>query len=143
MEIVNQLSSIETYIDAVLLLQNEGAISVDQARELHGFGLLPGKDKEKLVGVPFIILEYEFKIGRDNSNFVECAIVTTHNMKYLMRDSSKGIYVQLRNLFDERLAAEHPHPTLGYPVRKGLTFQDYDYVAGDGISTKSRTYYLS
>jgi|SRR5882757_659498 len=139
----DQLQHIETYVDAVLFLEQENVISHDQARELHGFGLLPGKDKEKLVGVPFIIIEYEFKIGRDNSNFVECAIITTHNQKYLMRDSSKGIYVQLRNLHDERKAAEHPFPTLGYPVRKGLSYQDYDYVASDGVSTQSRTYYLS
>src|SRR5882757_5272196 len=74
----DQLQHIETYVDAVLFLEQENVISHDQARELHGFGLLPGKDKEKLVGVPFIIIEYEFKIGRDNSNFVECAIITTH-----------------------------------------------------------------
>lgn len=139
----NELHGIETYADAVQYLLHNDVISVDQATELHGFGLLPGRDKEKLVGVPFMIIEYEFRVGRDNSNFVECAIVTTRDERHLMRDSSKGIYVQLKSLYDERLAANHPHPTLFYNVRKGLTYQDYNYIAASGESTKSRTYYLS
>jgi hypothetical protein len=140
--VADDLRRIESFKDAVSYLEDTGAISADQAAELSGFGLLPGKNKALLVGVPFVIVEFEFRIGRDNSSFVECAIVTTKNERYLMRDSSKGIFQQLKSLYEERLAAGHPHPTLAYYARKGLTFQDYNYVAPSGESTKSRTYFL-
>lgn len=138
-----QLQHIDNYVDAVNLLRGEGALTDQQASELTGFGLLPGKDKELLLGVPFLIIQYEFKVGRDSSSFVECAIITTHDDKHLLRDSSKGIYVQLRNVYEERVATGNPNPDLGYPVRKGLTYQDHNYTGLTGETTKSRTYYLA
>jgi hypothetical protein len=137
------LQGIETFADAVELCKTQQLMSPEQAQELTGFGLLPGKHKELLLGVPFLIICFDFRVGHDNSSFVECPIVTTHNDKYLLRDSSKGIYVQLSMLYKERLEAGEARPFRSHYVRKGLTFQDHNYITASGESSMSRTYYLT
>jgi hypothetical protein len=137
------LQDINTFGDAVIACEHHGLLTPDQARELTGFGLLPGDHKKYLVGVPFLIIGFEFKPGKDNSSFVECLIVTTHNSKYTLRDSSKGIHEQLLALHKQRLSANHPNPNAAYYARKGLTFMDHSYTGLSGEPTKSRTYYLA
>lgn len=138
-----RLRDIETFNNAIDLLHEVKALTDDQVTELTGFGLMPGNHKEKLVGVPFVIIEFDFRIGNENSRYVECSIITTRDSRYLLRDSSRGICAQLTDLYNERVASDHPNPNLGYYARKGLTFQEFPYTKPNGEYVKPRTYYLS
>lgn len=140
---LGHLRSITNFRNAVDYMRELNVLSDEQMGELSGYGLLPGNQKEQLVGVPFLIIEYSFKTGRDNSQFAECSIITTNDQRYTLRDSSKGIYAQLRALYDERFANGHPYPNLCHYVRKGLTFQDFSYTTTSGEVVKPRTYYIS
>lgn len=139
----SQLRTVDSFVSGVDLLRSLDVFTDEQALELTGFGLLPGSHKERLIGVPFLILEFEFKTGHDNSSYVECAIVTTKDEKLMLRDSSKGIYAQLRSVHDERIKTSNAYPTLGYYARKGLSFQEFPYVTPTGEHVKPRTYYLA
>lgn len=134
---------ITTFHDAVLKLYAIDAISDTQLNELTGFGMLPGARKGELVGVPFLIVQFDFKIGKNESSFVECYVVTTNDQRYLLRDSSRGIHEQLRQIQRDRVAIGQPVPNCGYYARKGLTYKDNPYESPDGEKLTSRTYYLS
>lgn len=139
----SELRNIHSFTDAVDLLSNYGAIQTEQVNKMTGFGILPGERKRSLVGVPFIIVEFEFKVGKLDSSFVDCHIVTTTDERYILRDSSRGIHEQLKEIKLERERAGNTNPSLAVYVRKGLSFRDNPYEAPDGTKSTSTTFYLN
>lgn len=138
-----QLRAIESFTDAALKLYEEGVFTDNQLDEFTGFGILPGNQKERLVGVTFLIIQYEFKYGKYGASFVDCHIITTNNERLILRDSSQGIHEQLKSLYATRTKANFTAPNMGVYVRKGLRYQDNAYVNAQGESLTSRTYYLT
>lgn len=138
-----ELKSMTTFDDAVERMDSFGVFTLDQYHELTGFGILPGTMKSVLVGVPFLIVQYQFRVGKYDSSFVECHIITTQNNRYFMRDSSRGIHEQLRQIHRDRVAQDHPAPEHGVYARKGLDFRDNPYETPDGVKLTSRTYYIA
>lgn len=137
------LKEISTFKDAVTTLWSMQVLSDEQCDQLTGFGLLPGNRKADLVGVPFLIIQFEFKSGKNDSSFVECHIITTNDERHTLRDSSRGIHEQLQQIYRDRVASGHQNPTYGVYVRKGLTFRDNPYTAPTGEQSTTRTYYLT
>jgi len=137
------LKEISTFNQAVTKLWALEVLSDEQYAQLTGFGLLPGNRKQELVGVPFLIIQFEFKTGKNESSFVECPIITTNDERYILRDSSRGIHEQLRQIMQDRIASGHPKPTYGVYVRKGLTFRDNPYTSPSGEALTTRTYFLT
>lgn len=137
------LKEISTFNDAVRELWSLQVLSDEQYAQLSGFGLLPGNRKQELVGVPFLIIQFEFKTGKNESSFVECHLITTNDERHILRDSSRGIHEQLRQIHSDRVASGHPSPNLGVYVRKGLTFRDNPYSSPTGEQMTTRTYFLT
>lgn len=137
------LKEISTFNDAVTKLWALEVLSDEQYAQLSGFGLLPGNRKSELVGVPFLIIQFEFKNGKNDSSFVECHIITTNDERHVLRDSSRGIHEQLQTLHRERVASGHLNPNYGVYVRKGLTYRDNPYKSPTGESLITRTYFLT
>lgn len=137
------LRTIHTFNDAVDLLSGMGALPIEQVNKMTGFGILPGDQKKELLGVPFIIVQFEFKAGKLDSSFVDCHIVTTKDERFILRDSSRGIHEQLKQIKLERERASCPHRDLAVYVRKGLSGQENAYEAPDGTKSMSTTYYLN
>ncbi|MGH3570859.1 MAG: hypothetical protein ACRDUW_03370 [Pseudonocardiaceae bacterium] len=137
------LRDIQTYADAVDILCENGALTDAQLLDLTGFGLLPGDQKATLVGVPFLIIEFTIKPGIHGNDYAEILLVTTTDYRWRMRDSSLGINKQLKEILVNRIAAGHPTPNLGIEVRKGLRYQEFEYLDTEsGKVTYPRTYFL-
>lgn len=138
------LREIDTFGDAVDILRDKGVISDGELFDLTGFGLLPGDQKHTLVGVPFLILEFQIKPGIHSDDYAEILLVTTTDQRWRLRDSSLGIKNQLKEILAERIAAGYPHPNMNIHVRKGLYYREFDYHdTKTGKVSKPRTYYLS
>lgn len=139
----HDLREIGTYADAVDLLRDKGVINDAELFSLTGFGLLPGDQKHILVGVPFLILEFQIKPGIHGDDYADILLVTTTDQRWRLRDSSLGINKQLKDLLAERIARKHPYPNMNIDVRKGLWFREFDFIdSATGEVSRPRTYYL-
>ena len=139
----NDLRQICTFNDAVSQLAGIGAIGQDQYDQMTGFGILPGERKPYLVGIPFVIVQLDFKVGKYESSFVDCHIVTTSDERMIIRDSSQGIHEQLKEIVADRTRAGHVFPHMGIYIRKGLLPRENSYELPDGSKSTSTTYYLN
>jgi hypothetical protein len=98
----------------------------------NGFNVLPTADKGRLVGVPFLIMEWRFYQG-DQGEAVALMLVTEQGEKLIVNDGSTGIREQLKSL-----------PRKPVIVRRGLVCSDYDYTnPATGEVSRATTYYLS
>lgn len=142
-EFFKQLAEVEVFHDAVALMHSYDAISDSQADELTGFALMPAAYKEQLVGVPFLILACSLKQGHRGTYFVELILITTNNMRAIIRDSSKGILEQVKDIMWIPDLNEYMPLKMGMWVRKGLRYEDYPFTEPTTNKTiMSRTYYL-
>lgn len=107
--------------------------SIDDATEVMGTGftVLNGKDKDKLVKVPFVILSMDFNTG-DQGPYVSFLCVTEDDRKYVVNDGGTGIYKQL----DEWMVRTGKGGGL---FVNGLRKSEYDHPEHG----RSTTYYLS
>lgn len=113
-----QLRNISSANDVLALYQELGQEATDLSEALgSGFEVLPTKEKARLVGVPFIIVEWHFSEG-DRGEFVSLTIVTKHNEKLILNDGSSGILAQVHDLESRGIAA----PVV---VKKGLRASVY------------------
>ncbi len=134
------LLNIDTLNDAIDYLTEIGAI---EGAEISPFPLVPGSYKEKLVGVPFLILEFTIKPGVNATEYAEMIIITAENIKITLRDSSRGIFEQLKEILLQRVSAKHRNPNRALWVRNGLRVTESPYT--DPVTrqdTISRRYYL-
>lgn len=91
-------------------------------------------DKDKLVAVPFIVIDWEFHKG-DFGEFVTVKVMTFAGDKFLLNDGSTGIAAQLRETYDEKGAV------VPFRCMKGLRRSDYEKVV-DGKTIPASTYYI-
>lgn len=128
------LRSIRSFDDALAAARAVDGDILDVAdSELStGFAVLDTNGKARLVGVPFIVLDWRFANG-EKGEFVSLSIVTKHNEKLIVNDGSTGIRDQMKRLGQPR--------TLG--VRHGLRVSEYDYTdQATGEISRAKTYYL-
>lgn len=133
----SDLQQINTFDDALALIQEQfgqgGVISADEVLG-NGFALLTNKDH--LVGVPFILMKWQFNQGKYQDDFCTALVVTSQNGKYIVNDGGSGLCKQLR---------EYTNTTGrqgGMVARKGLTRSDYTYEDEKGNDVPASTYYI-
>jgi len=135
------LAKITSFDDATAMLDSTGIALESMSDYGTGFSVV---DKAKLVGVPFLILEWRFNSSELNDDgFVSVAAVTKHNDKVIFNDGSSGVLAQLRMVTEQRTERNHPTPQAGLIVQDGLTKSDYTYTDDKGKSIPATTYYLS
>lgn len=109
---------------------------VVKASEVLGDGAEFIQDKNKLVGVPFLILDWKFIIDEDTEReYVNVLIMGANGEKARFNDGSTGIYAQLKQV-SENVGK------IGIEVKQGLRRSDYTKVI-NGKNEKATTYYLS
>lgn len=143
---VTNLRGIDSLEDALALLDSQG-IDIHDAADEIGTGFTVLDDKNKLIGVPFLILAFDFhdsdKKREDGqlAKFVSMTIVTKAPIlvgeelfrKFIVNDGGTGIYAQL----DEWAVKANKRG--GLLVRRGLRASNYDHPAYG----ESTTHYLA
>ena len=127
--------------DAVLDTLRDSGETVLMAEDYVGSGAELIKDKGRLVGIPFIILQWAFHESSDfeDNIFVSCEILTKHRERFVINDGTKGgIRDQLLNVSNTTGAFNYfvcPH---------GLTVSEYEVEDSEtGKTKKAKSYYLS
>jgi len=93
-------------------------------------------DKNKLVEVPFLILDWKFIVDEETQReYVNVLIMGASGDKARFNDGSTGIYAQLKQVSDNV-------GKVGIEVKQGLRRSDYVKVI-NGKNEKATTYYLS
>lgn len=136
------LRDITSFEDALKAFESSGVAYEVMSDYGTGFDVLPNEAKNRLVGVPIVILEWRFTSG-DHGEFVSAAIVTKHGEKLILNDGSTGIMKQLQKITRARVAAGHAAPQNALAVPGGLTRSDYPYTDDKGEVKTATTYYLS
>lgn len=121
----NDLRAIDNFDAAFRFIEdNYGDIQDISGVLGTGFTLLKSDDKARLLGMPFIIIEYRFHDGDfGDADFVAVHLVTKDNGKYIITDGSTGIRAQL-----QQLAADTGRFG-GIVVHGGLRVSEYDTCA--------------
>lgn len=131
-----ELSNIKSFDDAMALAeQYHGAVL--PADEVLGNGFTVISDKNVLVGVPMILLEWRFNDG-DQGKFVSVSAVARTELgmkKVIVNDGSTGIMAQL-SAYTNKTGKDG-----GLVVKKGLRRSDYVADTPEGPKNAT-TYYL-
>jgi hypothetical protein len=141
------LSEITDFESAMRVFADAGLVVNEMAEFGTGFTVLD--DKSKLVGVPFIIAEWRFNIGKyinddgEKGTFVSAAVVTKDGKKYVINDGGTGIAAQLRDVTERRRGQKHATPQNALYVHGGLTVSNYEWEDEKGHMQPGTTYYLS
>lgn len=110
---------------------------VDSSDLLASFDVLNDREKDQLVGKPFLILEWRFNHSEKyDDDFVSCVVMTEDEHLYIVNDGSTGIREQLRGI-TARTDRQH-----GLVCKKGLRRSDYT-VEVDDKTIASSTYYIA
>lgn len=131
------LRSIGSFADALEMLADAG-VEVHSTEEFgHGFKVLASADKDRLVGVPFLILGYRLNESNLNDEgFSSVFLVTQRDEKWILNDGGTGIHAQLAKYRSHNIDS-------GIMVKEGLIRSDYEWEDDKGAMRPGTTYYLS
>lgn len=109
--------------DALVAAANEALGAENVTAISSNYTVLNGKDKEQLVGVPFIIRKATLSADKLTGNaYVVLHVVTKNNDHFVVTDGSTGIYEQVTALMEKH-------------------DRDYAFLAANGL--RSSTYGVS
>lgn len=147
------IKSIDTFEQALALFNETGGVVPIGEVAGDGFAIL--KEKETLVNIPFLLLDWSEILDPETQRlYASIRLITSDGRKYRISDGSTGIYKQLKEI------REHPKKPRekGIAVPKGLVASGY-FVAEDkknddgspmivdadykGKKSKAYTYYLN
>jgi hypothetical protein len=131
------LRSLDSFESALAMVQEAHGEVVDASDTLgDGFALIDNKDE--LVGLPMVLMEWAFRDGDFGRAYVSVRAVAktrTGMLKVIFNDGGTGIAEQLARV------TKDTGKTGGMVVGKGLRRSDYD-VEIDGRQSSASTYYL-
>lgn len=129
----DQLRSIQSFEDAMRLAADTyGGVTTAEELELgNGFKLL-GDNKDRLVGMPFVVLAFNFNEG-DFGEFASALLVTDRGDRIIMNDGSTGVYEQLLDIM------KTTDKTGGIFFPRGLRKSTYDTCVSCGKPRKPST----
>ena len=139
-----ELAAIKSFDDALAMF-NETERGEDFADYGSGFEVLETSSKSRLIGVPFIALDWFFRSG-DNGDYVVAHIVTKAGEKLVLTDGSTGILKQLRRVTDARVMRgwSDVEARANLICRSGLTESAYQYAdEKTGELRNATTYYIA
>lgn len=130
----DSLRALQTFDDVIAALSGD----VVDARTEIGSGFEVLDNKERLLGVPFICVEWSFPMG-DYGPFAAVTIVTKSGEKLILNDGSmkSGLGQQLQD-YTARTGKR-----TGLLCNKGLTVSRYTYVNEKGEPSPAATYYIA
>lgn len=135
------LAAITSFDDALRALDTGGIVAESITNYGNGFSVVENKDT--LIGVPFVILDWRFnESGMSDEPFVSLTIVTKNGDKLIVNDGSTGIRAQMQAI-TRRRAENGNLSQSGLVVPNGLTVSRYMYADADGKERPAVTYYLS
>lgn len=138
---LHELDNVRSVSDALAFFAKVGVDVADY--EMDGIRHIEiVKDKDALVGVPFLLLQWRFNEGQFGT-FVSAEIVTQDDTVLVLNDGSTGIAQQLKELTEYRERNNHPTPYAGRMVKGGLSRSDYTYTDDKGKEVPATTYYLA
>lgn len=115
----------------------EAGVALLSSSTLFGDGSEFIKEKDKLVGVPFLVLEWRFIMDEDtHREYVNVLVMNGQGAKARFNDGSTGVYQQLKQVTDEM-------GVVAIECRGGLRKSDYTFTNDKGETSKAATYYLS
>lgn len=132
--------NLETFEDALTLLTGAG-LEIEEASSALGNGFAVLKNKDILVGVPFVAIQWRFTRG-DNGEFVTAYVMakmpgSQGPNRFILNDGGTGIYQALKTYTDKTGRNK------GLYVAHGLTRSDYMYTdEKSGEQRPATTYYL-
>jgi len=114
------LLNISSFEDAIALV-NEAYGDVLTADEVIGNGFRMLGDKHKLVGVPFVAVQWKFFDGDYGTSYTNMMVVTDRGDRYLVNDGGAGITKELMEFSarSDRMG--------GVVFRNGLAASTYDF----------------
>lgn len=129
-ETLSQIDSFEAAVALVSANYGKGEL-IEQVAD-YGTGFMVLVDNSKLIGVPFVIVQWAFNEG-DFGLFASAEIVTkspiTDNgitgSKWIVNDGSTGIFRQLQSVTHARTRAGRADTHAGLAVPRGLTKTEY------------------
>lgn len=146
-------TAIETFEQAWELANTTTAGLEDLSDYLPSLEVLSNKAKDKLVDVPFLIVDFQFSKG-DYGMFVSARIITETGHKYVIIDGSTGIKAQLEAVAEKRQELGHKYPQGPLAIKGGLRKSEYWFdpetrkvvkpeedESTDGLN-RARTFYL-
>lgn len=154
----DDLRSLQSFQDVFNRATELGLGVADEPEIGTGFTMLD--DKDKLVKVRFVIVEWRFLQSSEitlsdgsPSEYVAASLVTEHNQRYVITDGSAGIFQQLKRITQRRVerAQDGVSPYALLPVAGGLrkseffVNQETGEIRREGGAgfTKAATYYLA
>lgn len=129
------LGDVKTFDDALALLADSGMVQSDAA-DLIGDGFESLDNKDLLINVPFVILDYKFSDNGNYGEFVIIRLMTQDNRKYRLTDGSTGILADIQKLARRNVVGN-------VLCRKGLTVSEYEYIDANNKKTPAKTYYIA
>ena len=135
----------ESAEDFLAFIGDTGVATLDGSEEFgDGFALV--KDKDSLVGIPMLIVEFQFNEG-DFGDFVAVRAFRMDNKeKVVIIDGSTGIRDQVSRWVEHITGAKYElGRTYIQPIRlkRGLVRSEYDYTDGKGKTSKAVTHYFA
>lgn len=109
------IAGITSFEDAMAYFNaNEGTVN---AGDVLGDGFTIIKDKDVLINIPFLILDWREVLG-DQGLYASVRLITSDGRKYRIADGSTGILSQLSDLVEKDV-------TRGIFVKAGLVKSEY------------------
>lgn len=132
---VEDLRQITSFEDAVRLAGEMGDIA-DATQEI-GDGFTMCEDKDLLLKVPFILMQWGFTPGDYGDDYCIARVVTQTGAKLIITDGGTGFSDQLKD-YEQRTGR-----TSGLYVARGLRKSEYDKELENGETVHGVTYYLN
>lgn len=153
----DDLAEIETFADAMALAVRQfgGVINAHEDKNLGtGFRLTDDEDKFRLVGVPMLLLDWNFNPGDFGDDYISIRVLTQDEAgkanKFVLNDGGSGICRDLREY------TRKTNRKGGLFVRRGLRVSEYATIADKnhpdngkpaprsyiGPTGKGKTFYL-
>lgn len=126
---INDISAARTALE-----QAYGAVL--DSSVLFGDGSEFLKDKDVLVGSPFVVCDFRFVTDEKTGNeYVNVLIMGRDGSKARFNDGGTGVYAQLKQVHQE-------YGVIGIQCKNGLRKSEYEKEV-DGKTQRAVTYYLS
>ena len=131
------MSGVGSFDDALAALQSAG-VTVERISEYgDGFILLNSTDKKSLVGIPFVIIDSQFRTDKETAReYATFRIMTGDGRKLIVNDGSTGLYRQAQELTTKRGSLA------GLVVTEGLSGGEYTTEI-NGEIVKASTFYFA
>jgi hypothetical protein len=134
-KVSDAFGTVTTFADMMADVDSGNVVHISEVDDVVR---LDSEDKGKLIGVPIILVSWQFKYDKvQEREYVSMAIVTDKNEKFIVTDGSTGIYEQLAR-YTSKLGKVVP-----IFLPKGLTKSDYVTTDNEGKTIQATTFYLS